>query len=60
MSGESWVGLEKLHQLTSDGNYSLHITMTDFDDKAYVAVYDEFEVREGDKKMVKLDQVYCA
>ena len=54
MSGESWMGLEKLHQLTSDGNYSLHITMTDFDDKAYVAVYDEFEVREGVKKKVKI------
>ena len=46
------MGLEKLHQLTSDGNYSLHITMTDFDDKAYVAVYDEFEVREAFKNVL--------
>ena len=42
--GELWLGLEKLHQLTSEDNYSLRITMKDFDDKTYVAVYDQFQV----------------
>jgi len=46
--GESWLGLEKLHQLTSEGSYSLKITMTDFDNKTYVAVYDQFQVGPGD------------
>ena len=44
MSGELWLGLEKIHQLTSKGIYSLRITMKDFDQKTYVAVYDQFEV----------------
>ena len=44
VSGELWLGLEKLHQLTSEKNYSLRITMTDFDNKTYVAVYDQFKV----------------
>ena len=39
-----WLGLEKLHQLTSEGSYSLRITMKDFDGKSYVAVYDQFQV----------------
>ena len=42
--GESWLGLENLHQLTSESNYSLRITLTDFDDKTYVAFYDQFQV----------------
>ena len=42
--GESWLGLENLHQLTSKSNYSLRITLKDFDEKTYVAVYDQFEV----------------
>jgi len=45
--GELWLGLEKLHQLTSEGSYSLHITLKDWDDKTYVAVYDHFEVGPG-------------
>ena len=42
--GEIWLGLETLHKLTSAGSYSLHIRMKDFDQKTYVAVYDQFEV----------------
>ena len=43
-SGESWIGLEKLHRLTSQRDYKLKIIMTDFDGKKYVAVYDQFKV----------------
>ena len=46
MSGEFWLGLEKLHQLTSEGNFSLRITMKDFDDETYVAIYNQFQVIE--------------
>ena len=42
--GEKWIGLDTLHQLTSQQPYRLMITMTDFDQKKYVAVYDQFEV----------------
>ena len=42
--GETWLGLENLHQLTSKSNYSLRITLKDFDEKIYVAVYDQFQV----------------
>ena len=40
-----WLGLEKLHQLTSEGNFSLNIIMKDFDDKTYMAVYHQFQVK---------------
>ena len=41
--GEVWIGLDKLHQLTSARSYSLEITMTDYDGKKYRAVYEQFE-----------------
>jgi len=43
-NGESWLGLDKIHSLTSQGDYKLKIIMTDFDGKKYHAVYDEFKV----------------
>ena len=43
-SGELWLGLENLSRLTSEGNYSLRITLEDFDRKSYVAVFDQFKV----------------
>ena len=42
--GESWIGLDELHRLTSQRSYSLKITMTDYDGTIYVAVYDQFKV----------------
>ena len=42
--GELWLGLRKLHQLTSAGDYSLNITLTDFDGKSYNAYYNQFQV----------------
>ena len=39
-----WLGLENLSRLTSEGNYSLRITLEDFDRKSYVAVFDQFKV----------------
>jgi hypothetical protein len=42
--GESWIGLDALHRLTSAGSWSLHVILTDWDDKSYTAVYDRFKV----------------
>jgi len=38
-----WLGLEKLHQLTSARDYKLQVKMKDWDDRTYIAVYDQFE-----------------
>ena len=45
-SGESWLGLERIHSLTSQRDYKLKIILTDFDGEKYVAVYDQFKVRQ--------------
>ena len=45
LKGESWLGLQSLHTLTSQRSYKLKITMTDFDGEKYDAVYDHFKVR---------------
>ena len=45
-SGESWLGLDKIHRLTRQRDYKLKIILTDFDRKEYVAVYDQFKVRQ--------------
>ena len=44
--GESWLGLKKLNQLTSEGDYSHRVTLRDFDDKVYEAFYGQFKVTE--------------
>ena len=44
VSGEIWLGLDTVHKITSGGSYSLHILLKDFDQKSYVAVFDQFEV----------------
>jgi len=43
-NGESWLGLDNLHRLTSQQDYKLKIIMTDFDEKKYASVYDQFKV----------------
>merc|ERR1719282_1243537 len=46
--GEMWIGLKKLHQLTSAGSYSLKVTLKDFDNQTYHAVYAHFSVGGGE------------
>ena len=46
-AGELWLGLKSLHQLTSGGAYRLHIVMNDFDNRAYEAVYESFQVTKN-------------
>ena len=45
LAGESWLGLDKLHRLTSEASFGLKIVLTDFDGKQYTAHYDRFRVR---------------
>jgi len=54
-NGESWIGLDKLHQLTSERSYSLKITMTDYDNKAFVAVYNYFRVGPGESYVLTVE-----
>jgi len=54
-NGESWIGLDKLHRLTNERSYSLKITMTDFDKKTYVAVYNNFKVGPGEDYVVTVE-----
>jgi len=53
-NGESWIGLDKLHRLTSERSYSLKITMTDYNKRTYHAVYDYFEVGPGEDYIATL------
>ena len=48
--GEFWLGLNKLHRLTSSGNYKLRVDLKNFAGNTYYAEYDVFEVAsEGEK-----------
>ena len=50
LSGEFWLGLDKIHRLTSRGSYKLRVDLEDFDGKSYYAAYDSFKVAsEGEK-----------
>ena len=42
--GEMWLGLKRIHQLTSGGDFGLRVTLMDFDRKTYFAEYDHFQV----------------
>ena len=39
-----WLGLEEIHRITSNGSWGLVVNMTDWDDKTYTAVYDNFMI----------------
>ena len=45
LAGESWLGLDELHRLTSEASFGLKIVLTDFGGKRYTAFYDNFKVR---------------
>jgi len=59
-NGEVWIGLDKLHQLTSEHSYSLKITMTDYDGKKYRAVYEQFEVGPGNNYFLTVGKFNAA
>ena len=50
LTGEFWLGLDKIHRLTSSGNYKLRVDLEDFSANTYYAEYDFFKVAsEGEK-----------
>jgi hypothetical protein len=42
--GEFWLGLEKLHRITTSGKYKLRIDLEDFEGNERFAEYSSFEV----------------
>ena len=50
LNGEFWLGLERIHRLTSDNNSMLRVDMEDFKEGSAYAEYSSFGVRsEHDK-----------
>jgi len=47
MNGEFWQGLEVTHRLTSVGEFTLRIDMSDFDNQTVYALYDNFSIGSG-------------
>ena len=50
LGGEFWLGLDRIHRLTSDNNSMLRVDMADFEGRSAYAEYSSFGVRsEHDK-----------
>ena len=50
LGGEFWLGLDRIHRLTSDNNSMLRVDMVDFEGRSAYAEYSSFGVRsEHDK-----------
>ena len=55
LNGEFWLGLEKIHHLTSDDNSRLRVDLEDFEGNTSYAEYTKFGVMsENDKYKLKL------
>ena len=55
LTGEFWLGLDKIHRLTSSGTYKLRVDVEDFAGIIAFAEYDFFEVSsEGEKYKLSL------
>ena len=50
LTGEFWLGLDKIHRLTSSRNYKLRVDLEDFSANTYYAEYDLFEVASEREK----------
>ncbi len=56
LSGEFWLGLEKIHRLTSSGQYKLRVDLEDFAGNTAYAEYDSFGVAsEGNKYYLSVE-----
>ena len=50
MTGEYWLGLDKINRLTSSGRYKLRVDLEDFSGSTFHAEYDSFAVGNEDTK----------
>ena len=50
LTGEFWLGLDKIHRLTNNGSYKLRVDLEDFHEKSYYAEYDSFKVASEEEK----------
>ena len=50
LNGEFWLGLDKIHRLTSDNNSKLRMDLEDFDGNTAYAEYNKFRVRNENRK----------
>uniref|UniRef100_A0A182WQP3 Fibrinogen C-terminal domain-containing protein n=1 Tax=Anopheles minimus TaxID=112268 RepID=A0A182WQP3_9DIPT len=58
--GDYWLGLDRIHNMTSSGDYELVILMEDFEKNASFARYDNFAIGSGNDfyPITKLDGFY--
>ena len=55
LNDEFWLGLDKIHRLTSDNNSMLRVDLEDFEGNTAYAEYNKFGVMsENDKYKLKL------
>ncbi|XP_078346733.1 microfibril-associated glycoprotein 4-like isoform X2 [Oculina patagonica] len=55
LTGEFWLGLEKIHRLTSSGQFKLRVDLEDYAGKTGYAEYDSLAIAsEGDKYKLSL------
>ena len=60
VNGEFWLGLEKIHALTSDDNNMLRVDLEDFGGNTRYAEYNMFDVTsENDKCKLNLGSYSC-
>ena len=50
LTGEFWLGLDKIHRLTSSGKYKLRVDLEDFAGNITYAEYDSFDVAREEQK----------
>ena len=50
LTGEFWLGLDKIHRFTSSGSYKLRVDLEDFAGKTYYAEYDLFKAASEEAK----------
>ena len=50
LTGEFWLGLDKIHRLASSGSYQLRVDLEDFAGNTYYAEYDFLQVASESEK----------
>ena len=51
MSGEFWLGLDKINRLTGDNDMKLRVDLEDFEEEKKYTEYSAFVVEDGKRKL---------